>query len=66
MPALLESRKHKTTYVTLSKDEYESMKSTIEVLDDEELMEQIKESKDAIKEGKVWKWDDILKERRLI
>ena len=66
MPVLVESQKHKTSYVTISKDEYELLKSTIEVLDDEELMEQIKESREAIKEGKVRKWDDILKERKLI
>ncbi len=65
MPILVESPEHKTTYVTIPKDEYESMKITIEVLEDEDLMEQIKESRAAIKEGNVKRWDDILKERGL-
>lgn len=66
MSVLFESPEHKTTYVTISKDEYESMKSTIEILEDEEAMEMIRESRKAIKEGRVKKWEDILKERGLI
>jgi len=66
MPVLVESPEHKTTYITIPKDEYDSMKSTIDVLEDEDLMDQIKESRAAIKEGKVKKWDDILKERGII
>lgn len=66
MSVLIESPKHKTTYITITRDEYESMKSTIEVLEDEGSIKQIKESRAAIKEGKVRKWDDVLKERGLI
>ena len=62
MPILNESPEHKTTYVTISRDEYESMKATIEVLKDKELMEQIRESEKAIGEGKVKKWKDLMKE----
>ncbi len=34
---------HKAHWVTISSDEYESMKSTIDVLSDSELIEQIKD-----------------------
>ena len=33
-------------YVHIPKEEYESMKATIETLEDEEVMEQLKESQD--------------------
>ena len=62
MPAIHESKKHSTKYVTITSDEYESMRSTIEVLSDPELMKQLQESKKAIKEGRVKKWDDLKKE----
>ena len=58
MPVLKEVGKHETSWVTVSKDEYESMQRTIEVLKDKELMEQIKESKKA----KSRPWKDIKKE----
>lgn len=47
MPMLKESAPHKATFITISSDEYDSMKATIEVLSDKELMEQIRESKTA-------------------
>ena len=56
-------KKHETTYVTISRDEYESMKSTIEILEDEELMEMIRKSKKDIKEGKTVSFKDYLKEK---
>ena len=34
--------KHETEWITISIDEYESMKRTIEVLTDKDLMDQIK------------------------
>jgi PHD/YefM family antitoxin component YafN of YafNO toxin-antitoxin module len=42
---------HKARWITISLDEYESMKSTLEVLSDQELMEQIKESRVDFKTG---------------
>ena len=59
-------KKHGTIYVTISKDEYESMKSTIEILEDKELMEMISKSKKDIKEGKTIPFKDYLKERGII
>lgn len=66
MAIVAESSEHKTTYVTISKDEYESMKATLEVLQDENLMRQLKESERAIREGRVRKWRDFMKEKKVI
>lgn len=55
---LKEKGRHETIYVTISKDEYESMKRTIEVLSDKELMEQIRESRTA----KSRPWKEVKKE----
>jgi len=38
--------------VTISNDEYESMKSTLEILSDPELMQQIEESREDFKAGR--------------
>ena len=54
--------KHEAGWITISTDEYDSMKATIEVLSDPELMDQIKKSEKDIKEGKVSKWDAFVKE----
>ena len=53
---------HKAHWITISSDEYESMKSTLEVLSDFELIEQIKESREDYKSGKFKKLHDIMKE----
>jgi PHD/YefM family antitoxin component YafN of YafNO toxin-antitoxin module len=53
---------HKAHWITISSDEYESMKSTLEVLSDSELIEQIKESREDYKSGKFKKLHDIMKE----
>ncbi|MBC2697177.1 MAG: hypothetical protein HF976_10150 [ANME-2 cluster archaeon] len=39
-------------WVTISSDEYESMKSTLEILSDPELMQQIEESREDFKAGR--------------
>lgn len=48
--------------VTIPKEEYESMKSTIEILSDPELMEQLRQSEEDIKAGRTYKWDSDKKE----
>ena len=53
---------HKARWVTIPLDEYESMKSTIEVLSDPELMEQIKESREDFKAGRFRTLQNLLKE----
>lgn len=45
--------------IKISKKEYEGMKETIEILQDEELMEQIKESEENLKKGVKFKKLDI-------
>jgi len=52
--------KHETEWVTISKDEYESMNKTIEVLSDKDLMMQIKKGRQ--KDVKSRDFEDIAKE----
>jgi len=47
-----------TTFITISNDEYESMKRTLDILNDEELMSQINQSRHA----KSRSWKDVKKE----
>jgi PHD/YefM family antitoxin component YafN of YafNO toxin-antitoxin module len=54
--------RHESMWVTISTDEYESMKATIETLSDPEIMEQIRKSEADIKAGKTKKWDNFVKE----
>ena len=42
------------------------MKTTLAVLEDDELMEQIRESKKAIKEGKTKSLEQFMKEQGVI
>jgi PHD/YefM family antitoxin component YafN of YafNO toxin-antitoxin module len=37
--------KHQTNWITISTDEYESMKETIEILSDVDIMKQLEEGK---------------------
>jgi PHD/YefM family antitoxin component YafN of YafNO toxin-antitoxin module len=53
---------HKAHWITISSDEYESMKSTLEVLSDSELIEQIKESREDFKAGKYKKLHELMEE----
>ncbi|MBN1763544.1 MAG: hypothetical protein JW878_10825 [Methanomicrobia archaeon] len=62
MDEIKASGEHKAHWITISSDEYESMKSTLEVLSDPELMEQIKESRDDFKAGRFKKLQDLFKE----
>lgn len=53
---------HKSHWVTISSDEYESMKSTLEILSDPELIEQIKESREDVRSGRYKNLRDLIKE----
>jgi len=53
---------HETTYVTISRDEYDSMKSTLEILADKELMEMIRMGDADIKADRMIPLDDFIKE----
>ena len=52
---------HKTHWITISSDEYESMKSTIEVISDSELIEQIKESREDYRSGNYKTLHELMK-----
>ena len=54
--------KHEAYWITISSDEYESMKSTIETLSDPEVMKQLMESQADIKTGRTKNWDDFVKQ----
>jgi PHD/YefM family antitoxin component YafN of YafNO toxin-antitoxin module len=52
--------KHRAGWITISTDEYDSMKETIEVLSDADIMKQLEEGK---KKGtKVRDFEDLAKE----
>jgi len=53
---------HRAEWITISTDEYESMKSTIEVLSNSELMEQIRDSKADYKSGNYKNIRELLHE----
>ena len=53
---------HRAEWITISTDEYESMKSTIEVLSDSELMEQIRNSKADYRSGNYKNIRELLHE----
>ncbi|HDH28658.1 MAG TPA: hypothetical protein ENH13_05955 [Euryarchaeota archaeon] len=45
MTAAIQGKKQGTKWITISVDEYESMKRTIDMLSDKEVMNQIREGK---------------------
>ena len=51
---------HRARWVTISSDEYESMKSTIEVLSDNELLKQIYESREDYRLGRFKKLSELM------
>jgi PHD/YefM family antitoxin component YafN of YafNO toxin-antitoxin module len=60
MQKILVHGKHETEWVTISKDEYDSMNRTIEVLSDKVLMAQLKKSK--AKNVKSRDFEEVAKE----
>jgi len=60
---VIEGSEHTTRYVTISEDEYESMKRTIEILSDKELVKSIKRGKEDINAGRTKPLKEYLKER---
>ncbi|MCK9593724.1 MAG: hypothetical protein M0Q91_17120 [Methanoregula sp.] len=60
MQKILVHGKHETEWVTISKDEYDSMNRTIEVLSDKDLMAQLKKSK--AKNVKSRDFEEVAKE----
>lgn len=60
MSDVLVHGKHETEWITISKDEYESMNKTIEILSDKDLMTQIKMGKQ--KSVKSRDFEEVAKE----
>ena len=54
--------KHETQWITISLDEYESMKATIETLCNKEAMEKIKQGEKELSEGDGESIDEVKKE----
>ncbi len=54
---------HKARWVTISSDEYESMKSTLEILSDPELMQQIEMSRKDYKAGRYTELSELMDEK---
>ena len=54
---------HKANWVTISSDEYESMKSTLEVMSDPELLQQIEESREDFKAGRYKELRELMNEK---
>ena len=50
-------------WVTISSDEYESMKSTLEILLDPELMQQIEMSREDYKAGRYKELSELMDEK---
>lgn len=60
MQKILVHGKHETEWVTISKDEYDSMNRTIDVLSEKELMAQLKKSN--VRNVKSRDFEDVAKE----
>ena len=54
--------KHETEWITISIDEYESMKATIETLSSPEAMKKIKQGEKELAEGKGKLLEQVKKE----
>jgi len=50
-------------WVTISSDEYESMKSTLEIISDPELMQQIEMSREDYKAGRYEELRELMDEK---
>jgi PHD/YefM family antitoxin component YafN of YafNO toxin-antitoxin module len=54
--------KHETRWVTISMDEYESMKSTLEILSNPKMRREALKGKKQANEGKTEKLESVLEE----
>jgi len=57
--------KHEALWITISTDEYESMKATIETLSSPEAMKKIKQGEKELAKGKGKPLEEVKKELRL-
>ncbi len=56
------SGRHETEWITITTDEYNSMKSTLEILYNPKLKKEVIEGKMQVREGKVRKLKDVAKD----
>lgn len=56
------SGRHETEWITITTDEYNSMKSTLEILSNPNLKKEVLEGKKQAREGKVRKLKDVAKD----
>ena len=61
-PKIIKGSEHETVYVTISLDEYESMKATLEILADKKAMIELAQGEKERLEGKGKKLEDLKKE----
>ncbi|MBU0898190.1 MAG: hypothetical protein KKB03_02465 [Nanoarchaeota archaeon] len=62
MSELKTEGRHEAAWITISTDEYETMKATIEAFSDPEVMEQLVKSEEDIKAGRTKRWNEFVKE----
>ncbi|MBI2018347.1 type II toxin-antitoxin system Phd/YefM family antitoxin [Candidatus Daviesbacteria bacterium] len=60
------TNKGQTKAILISPEELRSWEVTMEVMNDKELMEQIRESKKDIKAGRIYSLDEVEKELRSV
>ena len=56
------SGRHETEWITITTDEYNSMKSTLEILSNPNLKKEVLEGKKQAREGNVRKLKDVAKD----
>lgn len=56
------TNKGETKAVLISPEELRSWEVTMEVMNDKELVDQLRESEEDIKVGRVYDWEDVKKE----
>lgn len=56
------TRKGRPAGVVLSNEEYEALVETLEVLEDDEMLEALRESEADVREGRVYPLDEVRRE----
>ena len=62
---LVITRSGRPAVVVMAQDEYESLIETLEVLADEEAIEDLRQSDEDVKAGRVYDWEDVKRDPRL-
>lgn len=59
---LVITRNGRPTAVVLSAEEYEALEEALEILQDEETLEALREAEEDIRAGRVRPWEDVKRE----